>query len=314
LYAAFLNTVVHSTAFMQHSQYLAERDILVTPDDGRRSIAATFAAENTITLAHEPQNGAHVKQPEPEDNDEDEEFPVPTGSKLKMDHIRSWIKILVEHFTAARMLQHHCSKLEKNDVVNISVIVIQGPCRASHPKVNWEGMKDLITKLNNDTSMSGRSDLKKAIQKLEDYVQHVPDDKGISKSQKDLRRLIIDKQSITLYAKYHCETLLLALIKFPDATITAIHDVLNVCPMFYVLFVFLITFTSAVAGRDTIHRCVEAVLRYLLGLLQGCKRQDTSTCHTCSRSSLYIVYGSPSSLAPQKHTGGNASAVPLSPT
>jgi hypothetical protein len=229
--AAFLNTVVLSTAFMQHTQYLADLNVLQKPIQECHGIVTIFAEANNITIWQKIANDK-----EPDDDDDSEEFPLPKGPKLRIHHLRSWIKLLVEHLTAARILQHHCSKLGAGGAINIDVVVIQPPARPSHPKVNWEDMKTLITKLNDDSSTSPHSadwvDYTTAIPKLEEYAEHA---KGTSKSLRDLRNLIVKKQSITLHAKYHCEMLLLALFKFPDRSMEAIGNVLQVCRMFYVL-------------------------------------------------------------------------------
>jgi hypothetical protein len=206
--------------------------------DMHRKAVARFAKQNTIVLTQEEKDGANVE--------DENELPLPTGSLLKEDNIRSWIKLLVEHFTASRILQHHCTRLEPGNVVNINVVTIKGPDQRDHPKVTWQDMKKVLTNVTDHQSStwddSERQAIKpeEVIQKLEQIANHASTDPDVSKSMKDLRCLINNKP-LTLYAKLHCETLLLALIKFPDASIANILDVLKVSPItmfIYSLFIF----------------------------------------------------------------------------
>jgi hypothetical protein len=233
-YAALLTTVVFSTAFEQHSQFLAMRGLLNAPKDEYRSPAGRFAKENGIVIMPEPRTRTQV---DTEPRDQDEEDPLDdehellhhTVPLLDVYSIRSRIRVLIEHFTAGRILQHHCSKLQQNDIVNITVVVVEGP--PQNLKASWEDMKKIITDLEDHRSSMLDSDqpafeLAKAIERLEEVAKNVSDDD--SKAMRDLRRLITLEKPLTLNDKLHCEAILLSFIKYPDNATPDIRDLLKV--------------------------------------------------------------------------------------
>ena len=157
-----LSRIISSDAFSTYLETLGRHNLLSIPDERRREAATLFGKQNKIEVIHgwgyKPNTEANLtemdKELDKELSEEDELYQITrqeiSKRQLVWDVSRTWIKSLIDHFTAARILQHYRSSLpvDPDYDMKIKIVIIQGP--DSNLRMTWDNLastiKDLVDK------------------------------------------------------------------------------------------------------------------------------------------------------------------------
>lgn len=149
-----LNTIVYSNAFKSHINFLNRESLLRLPTFDQFPAYCTFADKSSIYINGKERGKAQAGDTEKDDvgndnagDDDGDEFQIPLFIlPLHRGGIaRSWIKLLVKHFAAKRILEDYCQRMKESpDPVQISVLAVP---HKSHDMPSWVHLQSIIKDL-----------------------------------------------------------------------------------------------------------------------------------------------------------------------
>ena len=161
-----LSRIISSDAFTTYLETLDKHNLLSILDEGRREAAAIVGQQHKIDVIHgwgykphtkgeetKEETEVNVMEMDKELSEEDEVYQITCQAMnkrhLSWDVARTWIRSLIDHFTAARILQHYRSSLpvEPQHDMRITMVIIQGP--DSNLRMTWDNLASTIRDLVN---------------------------------------------------------------------------------------------------------------------------------------------------------------------
>lgn len=244
--ARLLSTILNSQALASHLQFLNSNALLSLPSSALVKAYNNYAVTYHFGLAdtdprrkkYESREGGDASAgggvdaatvPNTDEGDgtldpEDPEFAACwSNSDDAAAVLRGWMRTFTSHYSAKRVLEHHCFRMAKTEVVEITLLSVGSEYR----DVSWEEMKLTIAATLDAMPKHERPSLPTDMI-ISQFEAQIKDAKPTDRHAKNVLwrvKKIIDKGHLRLWCGVHCETALMALSIFGHlASVSAANE------------------------------------------------------------------------------------------
>ena len=211
-YGLLFVRIVSSTALKDHLTVLEANQLLAMPTSMDFPLAKQFAGDHGIIIVNKQMWTNEVDGHDEDDDDDDDEREFFDKSQTTLDGkaAQSWIKSLVDHFIAARIIQHHCGSLPAGDLFDAKfvVVAVEAPNPELHHIATWKGMCSAIRNLSD---LDETFDAERAIQILKDISESPVGKHEVSAVDKYGS---LCRSTMKFRGRVHCECGLVAIIRY----------------------------------------------------------------------------------------------------
>jgi hypothetical protein len=173
-------------------------------------LAQKFAGDHGITLVSKQRWANEADGGGDDDDDPEGEFFDKSRTTLDGKITQSWMKSLVDHFIATRILQHHCGSLPADDKYDAKfvVVAVEGPNPKLHHAASWKGMCSVIQDLSESDNTF---DADRAITILQDISKSPL---GVNEESAVRMYGDLSRGTMRCHGRVHCECGLAAIVRY----------------------------------------------------------------------------------------------------